>query len=123
LGSDTDGVGDWKRGLHAWKRQKKAIDGAGMRRCVTPFVVLQEKTHGKDGLFVVRREKTHGKDALFTMRRGPKRTAINGTFVVRPYKRTTKALFLLLVLVTLSRVFQKTHDKVASAIYFFVSHV
>jgi hypothetical protein len=90
---------------------------------VTPFAVLQEKTHGKDGLFVVRREKTHGKDALFAMRRGPKRTAINGTFVVRPYKRTTKALFLLLVLVTLPRVFQKTHDKAAIAIYFFVSHV
>jgi hypothetical protein len=36
------------------------------------------------------------------VRRGAKRTAINGTFVVRPYKRTTMALFLLLVLVTIA---------------------
>jgi hypothetical protein len=75
------------------------------------------KTHGKDEIFVVRQgKKTHGKEpslpcvgeqnarqrALFAVRRGAKRTAINGTFVVRPYKRTTMALFLLLVLVTIA---------------------
>jgi hypothetical protein len=51
-----------------------------------------------------------------------KRTAINGTFAVRLYKRTTKALFLLLVLVTLPCIFRKTHDKVTIA-NFFVFHV
>jgi hypothetical protein len=94
-------------------------DGAGMRRRVMPFAVRREKMHSKDGLFVVRREKTHGKDALFAVRRGPKRTVINGTFAVRPYKRTSKALFLLFVLVTLPCVFQKTHRKVAIVIYSF----
>jgi hypothetical protein len=53
------------------------------------------------------------------VRLGKKRTAINGTFVVRLYKRTAKALFLLLVLVTLPCVFRKTHGKVTIAIYFF----
>jgi hypothetical protein len=99
-------------------KKKKTNDGAGMRRRVMPFAVRQEKTHGKDGLFAVRREKTHGKDGLFAVRRGPKRTAINDTFAVRPYKRTAKALFMLLVLVTLPCVFQKTHSEVAIAIFF-----
>jgi hypothetical protein len=81
------------RGFFHSARQKKATDSAGMRRRVTPFAV----------------------------RRGTKRTAINVTFAVRPYKRTTKALFLLLVLVTLPCVFRKTHGKVTIA--FFVFHV
>jgi hypothetical protein len=45
--------------------------------------------------------------------------AINDTFAVRPYKRTAKALFLLLVLVTLPCVFRKTHSKVAIAFFCF----
>jgi hypothetical protein len=64
-------------------------------------------------------KKTHGKDGLFAVRRGTKHTAINGTFAVRPYKRTAKALILLLVLVTLSCVFRKTHGKVAIAFFCF----
>jgi hypothetical protein len=51
-----------------------------------------------------------------------KRTAINGTISVRRDKRMTKALFRLLVLVTLPCAFQKTHGKVAFAI-FFVFHI
>jgi hypothetical protein len=59
------------------------------------------------------------------VRQREKRTAmvlINGTIVVRPDKRTAKALFRLLVLVTLPCAFQKTHGKVAFA-FFFVFHV
>jgi hypothetical protein len=61
-------------------------------------------------------EKNARQRALFVVRRGAKRTAINGTFSVRLYKCTAKALFLLLVLVTLSCVFRKTHVKVTIAI-------
>jgi hypothetical protein len=53
--------------------------------------------------------KTHGKQPLFAVR--------------LPEKRTAKALFWLLVLVTLPCVFQKTHGKVTIAIYFFGFHV
>jgi hypothetical protein len=119
---------------------KKATDGAGMRRRVTPFAVRWEKHTTKMGslpctvknarqraLFVVRslpcaEAQNVRQRGLFAVRQGPKRTAIKGTFAMRPYKRTTKALFLLLVLVTLRCVFQKTHGKVAIAI-FFVFHV
>jgi hypothetical protein len=48
--------------------------------------------------------------------------AINGTFAVHLYKRTAKELFWLLVLVTLSCVFRKTHGKMTIAI-FLVFHV
>jgi hypothetical protein len=67
-------------------------------------------------------EKNARQRALFAVRLGKKHTAINGTFVVRLYKRTAKTLFLLLVLVTLLCVFRKTHGKVTIAI-FFVFHV
>jgi hypothetical protein len=59
---------------------------------------------------------------LFAVRVGEKRMAINGTFAVRLYKPTAKALFWLLVLVTLSCVFRKTHGKMTIAI-FLVFHV
>jgi hypothetical protein len=59
---------------------------------------------------------------LFAVRLPEKRTTINGTFAVRLYKRTAKALFWLLVLISLPCVFRKTHGKVTIAI-FFVFHV
>jgi hypothetical protein len=65
--------------------------------------------------------KTHGKDAFFAVRRGTKMHGNKCTFDVRPYKRTARTLFLLLVLVTLPCVFRKTHGKVAIA--FFVFHI
>jgi hypothetical protein len=90
-------------------RQKKAIDGAGMRRHTT-----KEPPLSCAGVQNARQR------APFAMRRSPKRTAINGTFAARLDKRTAKALFLLLVLVTLPCVFLKTHGKVAIAIYLFI---
>jgi hypothetical protein len=83
---------------------KKATDGAGMRRHVTPFAVHRGKRTAKRALCRAPRPKTHSKE---------------WHIAVRPYKRTVKALFLLLVLVTLSCVLQKTHDKVAIAIFLF----
>jgi hypothetical protein len=91
------------------------------------------KTHGKDvrlgekhtakrALCRAPEQKNARQRGLFAVRRGAKRTAINGTFAVRLYKRTAKALFLLLVLVTLPCVFRKTHNKVTIA-NFFVFHV
>jgi hypothetical protein len=50
----------------------------------------------------------------------PENARQTGLFAVRlPEKRTAKALFWLLVLVTLPCVFRKTHNKVTIAIYFF----
>jgi hypothetical protein len=70
-------------------------------------------------LFAVRLPENTRQTWLFAVRLPEKRTAINGTFVVRLYKRTAKALFWLLVLVTLPCVFRKTHGKVTIAINFF----
>jgi hypothetical protein len=79
--------------------------------------------HGKEPSLPYAWAKSARQRALFAVRLGQKRTTINGTFAVRPYKRTAKALFLLLVFVNLSCVFRKTHNKVTIAINFFVFHV
>jgi hypothetical protein len=61
-------------------------------------------------------EKNARQTGLLAVCLGEKRTAINGTFAVRLYKRTAKALFWLLVSVTLPCFFRKTHGKVTIAI-------
>jgi hypothetical protein len=86
--------------------------------CDTLCRAPESKTHGKDEIFAVRLGEKRVAKSPLCVRRGAKRTAINGTFAMRLYKRTTKALFLLLVLVTLSCVFRKTHGKVTIAILF-----
>jgi hypothetical protein len=78
------------------------------------------KTHGKHRLFAVRLPKNARQTEPFAVRFPGKRTTMNGTFAVRLHKRTAKALFWLLVLVTLPCVFRKMHGKVTIAIYFFL---
>jgi hypothetical protein len=104
-------------------RQTKATKGTGAKRRGTTFAVRREQTWANIGRLPCACLKTHGKGRLFAVRLPEKRTAMNGTFVVRLHKRTTKALFWLLVLVTLPCVFLKTHGKVTIAIYFFGFHV
>jgi hypothetical protein len=116
---------------HGKKKQLTAPTPNGVGH---PLSCAGSKTHGKHGLFVVRlpekRTANMGclpcaslKNArqtwLFAVHLPEKRMAINGTFAMRLYKCTAKALFWLLVLVTLPCVFRKTHDKVTIAIYFF----
>jgi hypothetical protein len=83
-----------------------------------PLSCAGSKTHGKQGMFAVRLPENARQTALFAARLPEKRTAINDTFAVCLHKRTAKALFWLLVLVTLPCVFRKTHGKVTIAIFF-----
>jgi hypothetical protein len=48
---------------------KKASNGAGMKRRVTPFAVRQEKTHDKDGIFAVRWGKKRTTNIVETVRK------------------------------------------------------
>jgi hypothetical protein len=79
-----------------------------MRR---PLPCAKEKRTAKMGSLLCAGAKNARQSGLFAVRRGTKCTAINGTFAVHPYKRTTKALFLLLVLVTLPWGWGETQDK------------
>jgi hypothetical protein len=79
------------------------------------------KTHGKHELFAL--PENARQTGLFAVHLPEKCTAMNGTFVVRLYKRTAKALFWLLVFVTLPCAFRKMHGKVTIAIFFWLSRL